>query len=101
MPKLKNYKPGKRINIWMPERSLKILDQIENKSNFFQMALEQAAGIMAFDIIATEKGLTPAEPTDEQLRDFNTKYPLDPLTAKRIDTNQWPKNSRKLPDVLS
>lgn len=100
MPKLKNYEPGKRINIWIPKRHQKILDQIENKSNFFQMALEQAAGIMAFDIIAKEKGLTPATPTAEQVQDFNTKYPLDPLTAKRIDTKQWPKNSRKIPDVL-
>lgn len=101
MPKLKNYNPGKRINIWMPERSLKILDQIENKSNFFQLALEQAAGIMALAIIKEEKKLVQNPPTTEVIQEFNTKYPLDPLTAKRIDTNQWPKtNSRPIPDVL-
>jgi len=88
MPKLKNYGPGKRINIWMPERHLKILADIENKSQFFQLAVEQAAGIMALDIIKKEKGLTQAPPTPEQYEQWNKDHPLDPLTAKR--TQKWP-----------
>jgi hypothetical protein len=87
MPKLKNYGPGKRINIWIPERHLKTLNQIDNKSQFFQMAIEQAAGIMGLDIIKREKGLKQPGPTPEQIEIWNKNHPLDPLTARRIQTH--------------
>ena len=97
MPKLKHYGPGKRINIWVPERYLKVLDQIENKSQFFQMAIDQAAGIMAIDIIKKEKQLKQNPPTPEAIAQWNTDHPLDPLTAKRIGTEKWHKNSQPKP----
>jgi hypothetical protein len=97
MPKLKNYQPGKRINIWMPAHHLAILKDIDNKSQFFQLAVEQAAGIMALDIIKKEKGLVQPTPTPEQYETWNKDHPLDPLTAKR--TQKWPitQNSRQNP----
>jgi hypothetical protein len=82
MPKLKNYGPGRRINIWVPERHLKILADIENKSQFFQMAILQAAGIMAIDIIERERNITHPLPTPEAIAEWNKNHPLDPLTAK-------------------
>lgn len=73
----------------MPERHLAILNQIENKSQFFQMAVEQAAGIMALDIIKKEKQLQQKPPTPEQVAEWNKNHPLDPLTAKRTK-DAWP-----------
>lgn len=90
MPKLKNYSSGKRVNIWLPERSLKIADDIENLSKFFQIALEQAAGIMALDIIKKQRGFVQPLPTKEEIARFNADNPLNPLTAKRTNTKQWP-----------
>lgn len=84
MPKLKNYGPGKRVNIWLPEKHLKIADDIENLSQFVQIALEQAASIMAFDIIKQAKGITKQDPpTPEQYERWNSDHPQNPLTQKR------------------
>jgi len=88
MPKLKNYGPGRRVNIWLPEKHDAIASDIENLSQFFQIALEQAAAIMAFDIIKKEKGLVSPAPTAEQIAQWNHDHPLDPLTAKR--KKEWP-----------
>jgi len=97
MPKLKNYGPGRRVNIWLPEKHDAIAADIENLSQFFQIALEQAAAIMAFDIIKKEKGLVSPAPTPEAIDRWNKDHPLDPLTAKR--KKQWPniQNSQSNP----
>lgn len=84
MPRLKNYKPGRRVNIWLPNKHDKIAKDIDNLSEFFQQALEQAAGIMAFDIIKKQRGITDTQvPTPEELDQWNKDHPLDPLTLKR------------------
>lgn len=83
MPKLKNYGPGKRVNIWLPERHLKIARDIENLSQFVQISLDQAASIMAFDIVKQAKGLTQDPPTQEQYDRWNKDHPQNPLTQKR------------------
>jgi len=88
MPRLKKYKPGRRVNIWLPDYHDNIAKDIDNLSQFFQLALEQAAGIMALDIIKREKGLQQPLPTPEQTAEWNKNHPLDPLTAKR--KKQWP-----------
>jgi len=88
MPKLKNYAPGKRRNIWLPSRHEEIASQIENFSQFVQIALDQAEAIMAFDIIKKEKGLKNKPPTQEAMDRFNADHPLDPLTQKRL--KKWP-----------
>lgn len=84
MPRLSKYGPGKRVNIWLPERHLKIAKDIENLSNFVQIALDQAAGIMAFDIVKKAKGIpNQPPPTPEQLERWNKDHPQTPLTKKR------------------
>lgn len=95
MPRLKNYEPGKRINIWLPDKHLQIAKDIDNLSNFFQLALEQAAGIMALDIIKQEKGLKQPLPTEEQYDRWNKDHPLDPLTAKRKNKCSTPNSQPK------
>ena len=95
MPKLKNYGPGKRVNIWLPEKHLKIADDIENLSQFVQIALEQAAGIMAVDIIKQEKGLKQPLPTQEQYDRWNQDHPQNPLTQKRENKCSTPTSAPK------
>ena len=85
MARPKGEDTGKRVNVYLPKHSLKIAKDIDNLSEFIQVALDQAAAIMAFDIIKKEKGLVDKrEPTPEQLERWNHDHPLDPLTAKRL-----------------
>lgn len=95
MPRLKNYQAGKRVNIWLPDRHVKIAKDIENLSQFVQIALDQAAAIMAFDIIQREKNLPKHKPpTPEALDRWNSDHPLDPLTAKRKNVKCSTPNSQ-------
>lgn len=86
---------GIRVNVYLPAKHRKIARDIDNLSGFLQMALEQAAGIMAFDIIKREKGYSQPLPTQEQYNEFNQNHPLDPLTKKRenkkCETSSQPK----------
>lgn len=90
MPRLVHKKPGKRINIWLDNDSLVVAGQIDNLSNFFQMALKQASGIIAMDIIIKQQNLPqmPAVKPDDLAR-FNARHPLDPLTQKRKQKETW------------
>jgi len=97
---LKLKAPGKRVNVYLPNKHLKIAKDIDNLSEFIQQALDQAAGIMAFDIIRKAKKLPEDKPpTQEQLDQWNADHPLDPLTAKR--KNKWrpTPNSPKKPEL--
>lgn len=90
MPKLKNYGPGHRYNLWVPERLIPTLEKIENHSKFFQMALEQAYGIMTLAILRER---APDEYTltgniEEVAGEYNRKFPLDPLTKQRHDSER-------------
>lgn len=99
MARPKHPDTGKRVNIYLPKHSLKIAKDIDNLSEFFQMALDQAAAIMAFDIIKQEKGIVDKRvPTQEQLDRWNSDHPLDPLTAKRLGKQkQWPNTPNSPP----
>lgn len=89
MPKGGPSRQGKRVNIYLPPHSMKIAKEIDNLSAFIQLALENAVGIMAFDIIKQKKGLVDKRVlTQEQLDRFNADHPLDPLTAKRLGKTQ-------------
>ncbi|MCA9325955.1 hypothetical protein KDA23_07935 [Candidatus Saccharibacteria bacterium] len=99
MPKLKNYNPGRRVNIWLPERHDKIAKDIENLSQFVQIALDQAASIMAFDIVKQQRGIKQEPPTPEQVARWNQDHPQNPLTKKRENKCNTP-NSPQNP-VLS
>lgn len=99
MPKLKNYGPGKRVNVWIPERQLKTAVQIENLSNFLQIALDIAPDIMAWAILrdVDPKKYNTGRQLEDVLDDFNKKYPQNELTQKRQGT--WPNNSPKKPEL--
>lgn len=89
MPTLKNYGPGKRVNVWIPERQLETAEQIENFSNFIQIALDNAADIMAWAILkdVDPKKYNTGREVGDVIDEFNAKYPLDPLTKKRLNKN--------------
>jgi hypothetical protein len=95
VPRLKNYGPGKRVNVWLPEKHLKIARDLDNLSNFFQLSLEQAAGIMALDIIKQEKGLKQELPTQEEIDRWNKDHPQNPLTQKRDKECNTPNSASK------
>lgn len=99
MSRPKGEDTGKRVNVYLPKHSLKIAADIDNLSEFLQVALSQAAAIMAFDIIKQEKGIVDKRvPTEEQLARWNEDHPLDPLTAKRLGkTKQWPNTPNSPP----
>lgn len=82
---------GKRVNIYLPPSAQAIAKDIDNLSEFVQVALDQAAAIIAFDIIKQKKNLTSPAATEEQIEQWNIDHPLDPLTAKRLGKEkQWP-----------
>lgn len=101
MPRLVYKKKGKRVNVWIPARQMKTASEIDNLSNFFQIALDNAADIMAWAILrdVDPKRFQNHHELPDVIDDFNRKYPLDELTQKRNGT--WRKNSPKLPDILS
>lgn len=93
MPRLKYKKKGKRVNVWIPERQLKVASQIDNLSNFFQICLDAAPDIMAWAILKDydPKKYNTGKVVEDVIDEFNEKYPQNPLTQKR--TGEWPKNS--------
>lgn len=97
MPRLVHKKPGKRINIWLSGESLATAEQIDNLSNFFQLALKQASGIMAMDIIIRNQGLPNMQPpTAAEIAAFNETHPHNPLTQKRTQYQNEPDGSAPL-----
>lgn len=89
MPRLKFKKKGKRVNVWIPHKQMETAAQIENLSNFFQIALDNAADIMAWAILrdVEPQKYNTGRKVEEVIDEFNEKYPLDPLTAKRLNKN--------------
>lgn len=101
MPRLKYKKKGKRVNLWIPERQMEMAKNIENLSNFFQIALDAHIDIMAWAIM---KKYDPKkyniEYDDEKvLTEFNEQYPANPGVRARKD--KWHKNSQKTQDPWS
>lgn len=99
MPRLKYKKKGKRVHLWIPDHQMQTAVQIDNLSKFLQIALDNAADIMAWAIL---KGYDPIKydsgKTVENVVDkFNERYPQNELTAKR--TGKWPKNSPHKPEL--
>lgn len=95
MPKLKNYEPGKRVNIWIPDKQLKTAVQIDNLSSFFQLCLDNAADIMAWDILkqADPEQYKNQHELGDVVGEFNKQNPQNELTQRR--QGSWPKNSPK------
>jgi hypothetical protein len=100
MPRPKRYEDGSRVSVWIPKRYRKVWDEIENKSAFVQLTLDDIVGIMTWAILKKED---PAKyhtsidekPIAEVLPDFNRLYPLDPLTQKRIDKQKHIEDEKK------
>ncbi len=89
MPKLKYYKPGKPVNVWILDRQFETHSLIDNFSNFVQICIDIAPDIMAWAILndADPKTYDTHRKLEEVLDKYNEKYPLDPLTAKRLGKN--------------
>lgn len=92
MPKHTKSSHGKRVNVYLRGKSLRTAKQIDNLSAFFQLCLDIAPDIMAWDILREDDPtLQTGRKLEDHIDDFNAKHPLDPLTAKR--KKAWPKNS--------
>ena len=93
MPRLKYKKKGKRVNLWIPSHQMKTAAQIDNLSNFFQIALDNAADIMAWAILrdVQPQKYNTGRKVEAVIDEFNEKYPQNELTQKRQGT--WRKNS--------
>lgn len=101
MPKLKYRQKKKRVCVSISGQHLKIASQIDNFSAFVQLALDNAADIMAWDIL---KNVDPEiyhgnARMEDVIDQFNALHPQNELTQKRNGT--WHKPSAKLPEILS
>jgi hypothetical protein len=72
-------------------RNFRTWDEIENKSAFLQLCIDNAVDIMAWDILKKadpeQYDIPQEKPYEEIVEEFNAKHPLDPLTAKRLGKN--------------
>jgi hypothetical protein len=101
------YTHGERVNVWIPKRHIKLWNELENKSAFVQIALDDAIGIMTWALLRKRNPEKYKRPIDshkveEVMPTFNEEFPLDPLTNKRLgkeQTQTWPKNSVKKPEL--
>lgn len=104
MGRQKNSRDGRRHNVYILERHAKLWKELENKSNFIQICLDNATDIMAWAILKDvdpKKYKVHHDKSSEQIqKEFNEKYPPDKLTAKRLK-KPWKEPSPKLPDILS
>jgi hypothetical protein len=100
MPKLRNFAPGRRISAWVRARNFDMWDQIENKSAFLQLCIDNAIDIMAWDILKKADPETyhveHRASVEEIVGAFNEKHPLDPLTAKRLGKTNGQKSVREI-----
>lgn len=91
--------PGSRRNIHVRTRHEVLWDQLENRSAFVAMALDQAAGIITWALMQAEnpeKYKLDETPTAEEIAAFNEAFPADPLTQKRRLSSQ---NSAPPPEI--
>lgn len=97
----KSRRPGKIVTFYLDSAQAQTWKELRNKSAFVNLALEQAAGIMAWDMLkrqAPEKYQDTNPPMEELIDDYNQLHPLDRLTQARKD-KQWPKNSATSPEL--
>lgn len=97
-PKRSRPKPsnggGIRATVWIPERHVKLWRELDNKSGFISLALDDAVGIMAWAIMRATDPERFHRPVDDKkvedvLPEFNKNYPLNE------ENKQWPKSSKK------
>lgn len=98
MPK-QRFDTAKRVNIYLPPRHLEVAAQIENLSNFVQLALDNAADIMAWAILrdVNPKMYNTGREVEDVVEEFNEKFPKVDKFGKREEV--WRKsyqNKREL-----
>lgn len=86
-PKKKPQLKAIIIKVSFPARQRKILSEIENKSKFFQLALDDAAGIMAWALLKQQQSIEPDKLNPVTIAKFNAAYPQTELTKQRLDKN--------------
>lgn len=98
MPRQKLKKPPSqfRKQIVLPNRQREIVDGIDNFSAFVQLAVDNAAGIMAWDAIKRQKGVEDQEKIEDELPGFNAAHPQNDLTKQRIKPSE---NSPSKPEL--
>lgn len=99
MPRLKFKKKGKRVNVWIPANQMKTAAQIDNLSEFIQIALDNAADIMAWAILRDIQPdrFNTGRKLETVIDEYNEKHPQNELTQKR--TGKWPQNSPPKPEL--
>ncbi len=99
MPRLKYKKAGKRVNVWIPAHQMKLAQDIDNLSEFFQIALDNAADIMAWAILrdVEPQRFNTGRKVEDVIDEYNKQHPLNELTQKRQGT--WHNNSPKTPEL--
>ena len=101
MSRPKPSNTGIRANVWIHPRHVKLWKEIENKGGFVNMALDDAIGVMTMAILRKEnpeKYTIKTKTAEDYLPEFNEKFPLDPLTKKRLN-KQWPANSPRTQEL--
>ena len=98
----KGAKVGKRVLIYLPYRYWKMSKDIENLSAFVQLCLDDAAGIMAFNILhQMDPKKYPHTSTMKEVKNtYNETFPLPELVKRRINKETiCPKNSPSKPEL--
>lgn len=90
MPRRRKKRPVNwfRKNISLPERQREVVESIPNFSKFVQLAIDNAAGLMAWDAIKREKGLQDKEKLEDELPVYNKNNPVNKLTATRMPPSE-------------
>lgn len=95
------YKEGIRVNVWIPKEYRERWHELENNSKFVQLCLDEMVGIMTWSILKASDPPKYHRPQDdvnplEVIPEFNEKFPLDPMTKRRMEKNkkveekEWP-----------
>ena len=101
-PKPSPSDEGIRATIWIQPRHRKLWKELENKGGFVNTALDDAVGVMTMAILRKEnpdKYTIKKKKAEDLLPEFNEKFPLDPLTAKRMGKKTWQENSQPPPEL--
>jgi hypothetical protein len=91
---------GVRKNIYYLGRQHKIVNQIDNFSEFIQIAIDMAADIMAWAMLKDidPKKYNTGRKLEDHIDAFNAAHPQNKLTQRR--TGKWPKRSANIQDLL-
>jgi hypothetical protein len=102
---------GKNVNLWIRSENFETYKMIENKSRFFQIALDEAVGIMTWALLKKKdpkKYYDTHRPLEEVASEFNDWFPAERMTKirmekakekERVDKEKWHKTSAPKQDL--